>query len=177
VIVDVPTSSVASPSTGDSAEKNKLFLVSARSVRPDRARPARRRNTIHGPTTPWMLAHGPGGAIVKNGGREGSSQDGLCLRPVPRARHRGEVVVKEGTARCSARCAIRGTRRILVGPDFRRRSSTASSHRASPRRPAIRSTRSSRVRVGNRQGRPSLAGMWCSSRNPRARRADGTGHA
>src|SRR3954464_8950793 len=68
VIVDVPTSSVALAINQVTREKNKLFLVSGAATS-DLTGKACSPNTIHWTYDTWMLAHGPGSAIVKTGGK------------------------------------------------------------------------------------------------------------
>jgi branched-chain amino acid transport system substrate-binding protein len=66
-IVDVPNSGVALAVNEVTREKNKVFLVS-NAATSDLTGPKCSPNTIHWTYDTWMLAHGTGGAIVKNGG-------------------------------------------------------------------------------------------------------------
>jgi branched-chain amino acid transport system substrate-binding protein len=67
VIVDVPNSGVALAVSQVTREKGKLFLVSG-AASSDLTGKACSPNTIHWTYDTWMLAHGTGNAIVKQGG-------------------------------------------------------------------------------------------------------------
>ena len=66
-VVDVPNSGVALAVNEVTREKNKVFLVS-NAASSDLTGPKCSPNTVHWTYDTWMLAHGTGGAIVKNGG-------------------------------------------------------------------------------------------------------------
>src|SRR5580658_2271739 len=66
-VVDVPNSGVALAVNEVAREKNKVFLVS-NAASSDLTGPKCSPNTVHWTYDTWMLAHGTGGAIVKNGG-------------------------------------------------------------------------------------------------------------
>ena len=66
-IVDVPTSSVALAVADVTKEKNKTFLVSG-AASSDLTGAKCTPNTVHWTYDTWALAHGTGGAIVKQGG-------------------------------------------------------------------------------------------------------------
>ena len=66
-IVDVPTSSVALAVAKVSADKGKAFLNTG-AASADLTGKACEPTTIHWLYDTWMLAHGTGGAIVRNGG-------------------------------------------------------------------------------------------------------------
>jgi branched-chain amino acid transport system substrate-binding protein len=66
-IVDVPNSGVALAVNEVTREKNKVFLVS-NAATSDLTGPKCSPNTVHWTYDTWMLAHGTGGAVVKNGG-------------------------------------------------------------------------------------------------------------
>jgi branched-chain amino acid transport system substrate-binding protein len=67
VILDVPNSGVALAVSQVTREKGKVFLVSGAATS-DLTGKACSPNTIHWTYDTWMLAHGTGGAIVKQGG-------------------------------------------------------------------------------------------------------------
>ncbi len=67
VIVDIPNSGVALAVSQVTREKAKLFLVSG-AASSDLTGKACSPNTIHWTYDTWMLAHGTGNAIVKQGG-------------------------------------------------------------------------------------------------------------
>ena len=67
VILDVPNSGVALAVSQVTREKGKVFLVSG-AASSDLTGKACSPNTIHWTYDTWMLAHGTGGAIVKQGG-------------------------------------------------------------------------------------------------------------
>src|SRR5262249_33000399 len=67
VILDVPNSGVALAVSGVTREKGKAFLVSG-AASSDLTGKACSPNTIHWTYDTWMLAHGTGSAIVKQGG-------------------------------------------------------------------------------------------------------------
>src|SRR5689334_14271667 len=67
VIVDVPNSGVALAVSQVTREKGKVFLVSG-AASSDLTGKACSPNTIHWTYDTWMLAHGTGSAIVKQGG-------------------------------------------------------------------------------------------------------------
>ncbi|HJU20300.1 MAG TPA: ABC transporter substrate-binding protein [Stellaceae bacterium] len=66
-IVDVPTSSVALAVAQISKEKNKAFLISGAAAS-DLTGAQCAPTTVHWTYDTWALAHGTGGAIVKQGG-------------------------------------------------------------------------------------------------------------
>jgi branched-chain amino acid transport system substrate-binding protein len=66
-VVDVPNSGVALAVNEVTREKNKVFLVS-NAATSDLTGPKCSPNTVHWTYDTWMLAHGTGGAVVKNGG-------------------------------------------------------------------------------------------------------------
>jgi branched-chain amino acid transport system substrate-binding protein len=67
VIVDVPNSGVALAINQITKEKGKVFLASG-PASSDLTGKACSPNTVHWTYDTWMLAHGTGSAIVKNGG-------------------------------------------------------------------------------------------------------------
>jgi len=67
VVVDVPNSGVALAVNEVTREKNKVFLVS-NAATSDLTGPKCSPNTVHWTYDTWMLAHGTGGAVVRNGG-------------------------------------------------------------------------------------------------------------
>jgi len=67
VIVDTPNSGVALAVNQITRDKNKVFLVSGAATS-DLTGKACSPNTIHWTYDTWMLAHGTGSAIVKQGG-------------------------------------------------------------------------------------------------------------
>ena len=67
MIIDVPNSGVALAVSQVTREKGKVFLVSG-AASSDLTGKACSPNTIHWTYDTWMLAHGTGGAIVKQGG-------------------------------------------------------------------------------------------------------------
>jgi branched-chain amino acid transport system substrate-binding protein len=67
-IADVPNSGVALAVNGVTREKNKVFLVSG-AADSDLTDKQCSPNTLHWTYDTWALAHGTGGAIVKNGGK------------------------------------------------------------------------------------------------------------
>jgi branched-chain amino acid transport system substrate-binding protein len=66
-VVDVPNSGVALAVNEVTREKNKVFLVS-NAATSDLTGPKCSPNTVHWTYDTWMLAHGTGSAVVKNGG-------------------------------------------------------------------------------------------------------------
>jgi len=66
-IADVPTSSVALAVADVVKEKNKVFLISGAAIA-DLTGKACTPNNVHWTYDTWMLAHGTGTAIVKQGG-------------------------------------------------------------------------------------------------------------
>jgi branched-chain amino acid transport system substrate-binding protein len=67
-IADVPNSGVALAVSGVTREKNKVFLISG-AADSDLTDKACSPNTVHWTYDTWALAHGTGGAIVRNGGK------------------------------------------------------------------------------------------------------------
>ncbi len=67
-IADVPNSGVALAVSGVTREKNKVFLISG-AADSDLTDKQCSPNTVHWTYDTWALAHGTGGAIVKNGGK------------------------------------------------------------------------------------------------------------
>ena len=67
-IVDVPNSGVALAVSGVTREKNKVFLISG-AADSDLTGKQCSPNSVHWTYDTWSLAHGTGGAIVKNGGK------------------------------------------------------------------------------------------------------------
>jgi branched-chain amino acid transport system substrate-binding protein len=67
VIVDVPNSGVALAVNQITRDKNKVFLANG-PASSDLTGKACSPNTVHWTYDTWMLAHGTGGAIVKQGG-------------------------------------------------------------------------------------------------------------
>ncbi len=67
-ILDVPTSSVALAVADISKEKNKV-MVNSGAGSADLTGKACSPNTVHWTYDTWMLAHGTGSAVVKNGGK------------------------------------------------------------------------------------------------------------
>jgi len=67
-IVDVPNSGVALAVSGVTREKNKVFLISG-VADSDLTGKQCSPNSVHWTYDTWSLAHGTGGAIVKNGGK------------------------------------------------------------------------------------------------------------
>jgi branched-chain amino acid transport system substrate-binding protein len=67
-IADVPNSGVALAVAGVTREKNKVFLISG-AADSDLTDKQCSPNTVHWTYDTWSLAHGTGGAIVKNGGK------------------------------------------------------------------------------------------------------------
>ncbi|HTP83940.1 MAG TPA: ABC transporter substrate-binding protein [Alphaproteobacteria bacterium] len=67
-ITDVPTSSVALAVADVVKEKNKVFLISGAAIS-DLTGKACTPNNVHWTYDTWMLAHGTGTAIVKQGGK------------------------------------------------------------------------------------------------------------
>lgn len=66
-IVDVPNSAVALAVNQVAREKKKVFLATGAAT-PDLTGKACSPTTVHWTYDTWMLAHGTGGAIVRNGG-------------------------------------------------------------------------------------------------------------
>lgn len=67
-IADVPNSGVALAVSGVTREKNKVFLISG-AADSDLTDKHCSPNSVHWTYDTWALAHGTGGAIVKNGGK------------------------------------------------------------------------------------------------------------
>jgi branched-chain amino acid transport system substrate-binding protein len=67
-IVDVPNPGVALAVSGVTREKNKVFLISG-AADSDLTGKQCSPNSVHWTYDTWSLAHGTGGAIVKNGGK------------------------------------------------------------------------------------------------------------
>jgi branched-chain amino acid transport system substrate-binding protein len=72
VILDVPNSAVALAVSGISREKNKVYINSGAGTS-DLTGAQCSPNTIHWTYDTWALANGTGSAMVKAGGRTGSS--------------------------------------------------------------------------------------------------------
>jgi len=67
-IADVPNSGVALAVSGVTRDKNKVFLISG-AADSDLTDKHCSPNSVHWTYDTWALAHGTGGAIVKNGGK------------------------------------------------------------------------------------------------------------
>jgi branched-chain amino acid transport system substrate-binding protein len=67
-IADVPNSGVALAVSGVTREKNKVFLISG-AADSDLTGKQCSPNSVHWTYDTWSLAHGTGGAIVRNGGK------------------------------------------------------------------------------------------------------------